>query len=236
MTVAGLADKPKLSSEDIAFSLAPRLNAAGRLGQATLGVELLTTTSAERAKALAEYLHELNGSRESLERSVYLAARKQVDQQCDLAGDAALVLAGRGWHPGVIGIVAGRLAEKFHRPVVLDRLGRNGGQARRRLGPERGRLRSACRAGGLCRRFAQPWRPRDGGGLEDRPPTAWRRSARAFANMPPRRSGRGRASRTNCGSTPKCRSADCRWRPSRSWSIWRRSAMAIRARCCAPAA
>ncbi len=78
------------------------------------------------ARALAEYLHELNGSRESLERSVYLAARKQVDQECDLAGDAALVLAGRGWHPGVIGIVAGRLAEKFHRPVVLialDELG-----------------------------------------------------------------------------------------------------------------
>ncbi len=119
MAVAGLADKPRLSSEDIAFSLAPRLNAAGRLGQATLGVELLTTTSPERAKALAEYLHELNGSRESLERSVYLAARKQVDEQCDLAQDAALVLAGRGWHPGVIGIVAGRLAEKFHRPVIL---------------------------------------------------------------------------------------------------------------------
>ncbi|HEY1785612.1 MAG TPA: single-stranded-DNA-specific exonuclease RecJ [Pirellulales bacterium] len=119
MAVAGLTDKPRLSSEDIAFSIAPRLNAAGRLGQATLGVELLTTTSPERGKALAEYLHELNGSRESLERSVYLAARKQVDQDCDLAGDAALVLAGRGWHPGVIGIVAGRLAEKFHRPVVL---------------------------------------------------------------------------------------------------------------------
>ncbi|HTU25030.1 MAG TPA: single-stranded-DNA-specific exonuclease RecJ, partial [Pirellulales bacterium] len=119
LAVAGLADKSRLTSEDIAFSLAPRLNAAGRLGQATLGVELLTTTSPERAKALAEYLHELNASRDSLERSVYLAARKQIDQHCDLAVDAGLVLAGRGWHPGVIGIVAGRLAEKFQRPVIL---------------------------------------------------------------------------------------------------------------------
>ncbi len=108
-----------LSSEDIAFKLAPRLNAAGRLGQATLGIELLTTDSAERAGALAAYLHELNGSRESLERSIYLAANKQATEQFDPDGDAALVLAERGWHPGVIGIVAARLAEKFHRPVVI---------------------------------------------------------------------------------------------------------------------
>ena len=84
-----------------------------------LGVELLTTASAERGQALAEYLHELNGSRDSLERSVYLAALKQAQDEFDPQGDPALVLAGRGWHPGVIGIVAGRLAEKFHRPVVL---------------------------------------------------------------------------------------------------------------------
>ncbi|REK08641.1 MAG: single-stranded-DNA-specific exonuclease RecJ [Planctomycetota bacterium] len=108
-----------LSSEDIAFKFAPRLNAAGRLGQATLGVELLTTDSSERADALAAYLHELNASRESLERSIYLAANKQATEQFDPEADAALVLAERGWHPGVIGIVASRLAEKFHRPVVL---------------------------------------------------------------------------------------------------------------------
>jgi single-stranded-DNA-specific exonuclease len=119
MKATGLDQKPSLSSEDIAFTIAPRLNAAGRLGQAMLGVELLTTGSPERAAALAEYLHELNGSRDSLERSVYLAANKQAQDDCDPEQDAALVLAGRGWHPGVIGIVAGRLAEKFHRPVVL---------------------------------------------------------------------------------------------------------------------
>ncbi len=114
-----LDQKPHYSSEDIAFTLAPRLNAAGRLGQAALGVELLTTDSAERASALAAYLNELNKSRESLERSVYLAANKQAIERFDPENDAALVLADRGWHPGVIGIVASRLAEKFHRPVIL---------------------------------------------------------------------------------------------------------------------
>ncbi|HXT59971.1 MAG TPA: single-stranded-DNA-specific exonuclease RecJ [Pirellulales bacterium] len=126
MRLAELDRKPRLDAEDIGFAIAPRLNAAGRLGQAQLAVELLTTTSAERAAALAEYLNELNGSRQSLERSIYLAAHKQAQEQFDVEGDAALVLADHGWHPGVIGIVAGRLAEKFHRPVVLislDELG-----------------------------------------------------------------------------------------------------------------
>ncbi len=119
MKLTGLGEKSCLDCEDIGFTLAPRLNAAGRLGQAQLAVELLTTSSTERAAALAEYLHELNGSRESLERSVYLAASKQIQERFDPENDAALVLDGRDWHPGVIGIVAGRLAEKHHRPVVM---------------------------------------------------------------------------------------------------------------------
>jgi len=124
--VTGLSKKPALQSEDVAFVLAPRLNAAGRLGQALMGVELLVTESDERATTLAEYIHELNSQRDSVERSVYLAARKQASEEFDPENDPALVLAGRGWHAGVIGIVAGRLAEKFHRPVVLislDELG-----------------------------------------------------------------------------------------------------------------
>lgn len=126
MRLTKLDQKPRLDSDDIGFQLAPRLNAAGRFGQALLGIELLTTSNATRAQELAEYIHELNGSRQSLERSIYLQANKQATEQFDPAGDAALVLAGQGWHPGVIGIVAGRLAEKYHRPVVLialDELG-----------------------------------------------------------------------------------------------------------------
>jgi len=126
MQVAKLHEKPCLDSEDLAFCLAPRINAAGRFGQAQLAVELLTTDSRERAQQLAEYIHELNSSRESLEKSIQLAAGKQIKEQFDPDGDSALVLAGRGWHVGVIGLVAGRLAEKYHRPVVLialDQLG-----------------------------------------------------------------------------------------------------------------
>jgi single-stranded-DNA-specific exonuclease len=116
---AKLADKATLSAEDIAFSIAPRLNAAGRLGQAQLGVELLTTQDASRAQALAEYIDRLNTDRESLERSVVLAASKQVKEQYSVEEDSALVLAAPGWHLGVIGVAASRLSEKFFRPVVV---------------------------------------------------------------------------------------------------------------------
>lgn len=126
MKVMGLDTKPALSSEDIAFSLAPHLNAAGRLGQAQLGVELLVTDSTERAQALAEYIHQLNSSRDSLERSVYLAAHKQIKEQFDVDNDPAFVLSAPGWHAGVIGIVAGRLAEKYGRPVVMIAIDQTG--------------------------------------------------------------------------------------------------------------
>ncbi len=119
LKVAQLDQRRRLDSEDVGFLLAPRLNAAGRMGQAQLAVELLTTTSPSRAAELAAYIDELNRSRQSLEWSIYLAANKQAQEQFDSENDPALVLAGRGWHPGVIGIVAGRLAEKYHRPVVL---------------------------------------------------------------------------------------------------------------------
>lgn len=124
--VAELDQKSALNTEDIGFALAPRMNAAGRLGQAQLALELLVTDNPTRASELADYINELNGSRQHLERSIYRAANKQAQEEFDPESDAALVLAGRGWHAGVIGIVAGRLAEKYHRPVVvcsIDELG-----------------------------------------------------------------------------------------------------------------
>ncbi|TWT42701.1 single-stranded-DNA-specific exonuclease RecJ [Botrimarina hoheduenensis] len=124
--VAQLGKKPDLSGEDLGFAMAPRLNAAGRLGQAELGVELLATDDPRRAAELADYVDELNEQRKSVERSVLLAARKQAKDRFDPAHDPALVLADRGWHAGVIGIVAGKLAEQYHKPVVvvsLDKLG-----------------------------------------------------------------------------------------------------------------
>ncbi|MCU0707636.1 MAG: single-stranded-DNA-specific exonuclease RecJ [Pirellula sp.] len=119
LKLTGLASKSSLSAEDIAFSLAPRLNAAGRLGQAQLGVELLTTKDPQRAEMLAQYLDRLNADRESLERSITLAASKQAREQYDLECEPALVLHAPGWHLGVIGIVASRMADKFQRPVVI---------------------------------------------------------------------------------------------------------------------
>ena len=119
LELTSLAGKTQLDSEDIAFRIAPRLNAAGRLGQAAVGIELLITSDKARAIHLAQWVHELNVQRDSIERSILLAATKQAEERFQPETDAALVLADRGWHPGVVGIVAGRLAERWHRPVVI---------------------------------------------------------------------------------------------------------------------
>ena len=119
MKLTQLDQVANLNTESIGFNIAPRLNAAGRLGQAQLAVELLTTQAGERASALAEYIHQLNSSRDTLQRSVHLAAQKQAKTDFDADADPALVLAGVGWHQGVIGVVAGRLAEKYAKPVIV---------------------------------------------------------------------------------------------------------------------
>ena len=119
MRVTKLNHKPQLSSEDIAFTIGPRLNAAGRLGQAQLGVELLVSPEGERAKALAEYIDQLNGSRDTIERKVFKEAHQQAKTDFDPQADPALVLNGTGWHLGVIGVVAGRLAERYGKPVIV---------------------------------------------------------------------------------------------------------------------
>lgn len=126
MRITKLDESPSLNTESISFTLAPRLNAAGRLGQAQLAIELLTIEAGERAQQLADYIHQLNTQRDSLQRSVYLAANKQAKEDFDVEKDAALVLAGVGWHQGVIGVVAGRLAEKYAKPVMVISLSSSG--------------------------------------------------------------------------------------------------------------
>jgi len=126
--VAGLDKKPELSTEDIGFMLAPRLNATGRLGQGELGIELLSTDSYERAEELAKYIDELNVSRMDVEKEILQAARQQVADRFSPAEDQpALVLAGEDWHAGVIGIVAGRIAEQFYRPTIVISQDADGG-------------------------------------------------------------------------------------------------------------
>ena len=119
LKVAGLSDRTALQSEDIGFGLAPRINAAGRLGQARLAVELLTTSDTERAAALAAYLDELNKNRQTVERRMLKQAKELVAERPEWHDQRALVLAHEDWHPGVIGIVASRVAEHFQRPAIM---------------------------------------------------------------------------------------------------------------------
>lgn len=121
MRFAKLDPHKELAAEDVAFSLGPRLNAAGRLGQAQLGVELLLCDQEQRAEQLAEYLDNLNKSRDSLERAIMRDVKKQIENEFDPEQEPALVFADPSWHQGVLGIAAGRIAERYHRPTVVLR-------------------------------------------------------------------------------------------------------------------
>lgn len=107
-----------VKSEDISFKLAPRLNAAGRLGCALLVVELLTTKSPVKAREIAECLDGYNSQRQTIERRIGTQAREMIAEHA-MADLPALVLGSADWHQGVVGIVAGRLTEQFGKPTVL---------------------------------------------------------------------------------------------------------------------
>ena len=104
----------EVSAREVAFVLAPRLNAAGRLGEADLGLELLTTPSERRARELAVYLDARNAERRKIQDDMYQAALAKADPEAP-----ALVLEDPSWHPGVMGIVASKLLETFYLPVYI---------------------------------------------------------------------------------------------------------------------
>ncbi len=108
-----------LNEGHIGFALAPRLNALGRLDDANPAVELLTTTDWQLARVLANALEGFNARRKFLSEQVYRAALAQIENDPSLLEYAALVLDHSDWPSGVIGIVASRLAEEYHRPAVL---------------------------------------------------------------------------------------------------------------------
>ena len=114
---AGLEGKP-LTSGRVGYILAPRLNAAGRLGHAIGGVELLMSENEHDANVIARELEELNQRRQRLDREILDEAREMI-AKVDLDDTYGIVLAKEGWHPGVIGIVASRVVEEFGRPAVL---------------------------------------------------------------------------------------------------------------------
>lgn len=108
-----------LTEEHIGFVLGPRLNALGRLSDATVAVEFLTTNDLARARILASEMEGLNAERKLLCDQIAQAAEAQIEQDPSLLERGALVLCHPSWPPGVVGIVAGRLAERYHRPTVL---------------------------------------------------------------------------------------------------------------------
>jgi single-stranded-DNA-specific exonuclease len=128
MTVAG-AEPQSVKEHTIAFVLAPRINAAGRLYRADAALELLLTEDEERAKQIARELDAINTERQTVETRILFEAEGQLSAAPDWSADPVYVLAGEGWHPGVVGIVASRLVERYHRPVVLLAI-EEGGRAR----------------------------------------------------------------------------------------------------------
>jgi single-stranded-DNA-specific exonuclease len=130
--LAGLAGK-QISAGDVGFRLAPRLNAAGRMENARDVIDLFTLRDAARTREIAERLEQLNRERQRVEEEILRAIDAQLAERTDLAGQYTLVLAGEGWHRGVIGIVAQRVVERYHRPALVigieDELGVGSGRS-----------------------------------------------------------------------------------------------------------
>jgi len=120
--IAALLDvtqaKDKLTAFTCGFALGPRINAAGRISEADLGLRLLLTEDRVEAMALAERLDGVNRQRQEVEAGILEAAMRMADGQAE-AGHAALLVSGADWHPGVVGIIAGRIKERFNRPACV---------------------------------------------------------------------------------------------------------------------
>jgi single-stranded-DNA-specific exonuclease len=125
LRLTGLAGR-ELTASQVGFVLAPRINAVGRMGEALRGVRLLLTDDPREAETIASQLEEENRNRRGVEAETVRQALSSLDAGFDADRDPAVVLAADGWHPGVIGIVASRLVERLHRPVVVVALDGDG--------------------------------------------------------------------------------------------------------------
>ena len=125
--VSGLEGRA-INSGNIAFQLAPRLNAAGRLGVGQLGVQLLLTQSEPLARRLARKLDEENRNRRGIESEIMEQAVAKLEADFDPARNFSIVLGDERWHAGVTGIVASKLVERYHRPVILVAMGEESGK------------------------------------------------------------------------------------------------------------
>ncbi|MEH7273635.1 single-stranded-DNA-specific exonuclease RecJ [Neobacillus vireti] len=112
-------DPQNINEETIGFTLAPRINAVGRLGDADMAVELLLTDDHFEAEALAQEMDELNKTRQSIVNSITQEAIEEVEKNYSIDSNSVLVIGKEGWNAGVIGIVASRLVERFYRPTIV---------------------------------------------------------------------------------------------------------------------
>ncbi|MBP0973583.1 MAG: single-stranded-DNA-specific exonuclease RecJ [Oscillospiraceae bacterium] len=117
-SVSGLDEKP-MTSGNVAFMIAPRINAAGRLASPKLAVELLLAEDPDEAEELAKQLNSINAERKACEEEIMHAIRGQIDADPDRLHDRVLVFAGEDWHAGVIGIVAARVMERWGKPSIM---------------------------------------------------------------------------------------------------------------------
>ena len=118
MESAGV-DPKNVSSSDVAYRMAPRINAGGRLALASRGVELLTTRRLDTAREIAQELDQDNTKRRELELAIFGEADRKVQREIDFMTERAIVVSGEGWNPGVIGLAASRLVEKYKWPTIL---------------------------------------------------------------------------------------------------------------------
>ncbi|HHY13070.1 MAG TPA: single-stranded-DNA-specific exonuclease RecJ, partial [Thermoanaerobacterales bacterium] len=116
--VCGFAHK-EVNIGNIGFSIAPRINAAGRIGDASLGVELLSCKDSKKAKKLAIKLDELNRKRQTIEMRIFKESKELIENSINIAEEKIIVLASKDWHPGVIGIVSSKITEEYSRPSIL---------------------------------------------------------------------------------------------------------------------
>ncbi len=152
--MAALIDASRLKRapvcSDLGFALGPRINAGGRVGESTLGVRLLTTEDPDEAREISAQLSSLNEDRRAIEAAVQEAAEEQIAQQHNRA---VVITSAKGWHPGVIGIVAGRIKEKTGKPAIViaidNETGEGKGSGRSISGVDLGAAIIAAREEGL---------------------------------------------------------------------------------------
>ena len=135
MRVANCLGRSKITAGTVGFNLAPRINAAGRLERAMRAVEMLTTADDSLADAIADELNAINQRRQEVEREILQQAQELIRAEGGLQDRGAIVLGRKEWHPGVIGIVASRLVEIYHRPTILIAFGEEFAQGSARSVP-----------------------------------------------------------------------------------------------------